>query len=342
MPNAAYPVAGLKMPKRKARKTVSLQVHLLKIVLGLGILIFLVILAGVLAHRYVTRPRPVLSEEKTVSKQLKPLPPPKAPKRKKPRTPAPKPATPAPFEVYPKETEPFIAPLVKPKPHPDKLPKVAIIIDDLGNDEKIAAKFLDLDTILTFSLVPHSPFSKQIAHKAKASGFDIMLHLPMEPNEYPRIKPGPGTLLASMTPDELLYQLKKNLDDIPYIRGVNNHMGSKMTALDAQMNQIFTIIKKRNLYFIDSRTTTATLGRQSARLMRVPFAERDIFLDHVQTPEFIRKQFKRLVQIAYKQGEAIGIGHPHVLTYRILKETLADLKSKVRFVPASEVVHILG
>jgi len=333
------------MPKRKARKTVSLQVHLLKIVLGLGILIFLVILAGVLTHRYVTRPRPVPSEEKTVLKQPKPLPATsEVPTRKKPRPPAPtpRPTKPAPFEVYPKEEEPHITPLAKPKPHPDKLPKVAIIIDDLGNDEKIAAKFLGLDTILTFSMVPHSPFSKQIARKAKANGFDIMLHLPMEPNEYPRIKPGPGTLLANMTPDELLYQLKKNLDDIPHIRGVNNHMGSKMTALDAQMNQIFTIIKKRGLYFIDSRTTTATLGRQSARLMRVPFAERDIFLDHVQTPEFIRKQFKRLVQIAYKQGEAIGIGHPHILTYRILKETLADLKSKVRFVPASEVVHILG
>lgn len=333
------------MPKRKARKTVSLQVHLLKIVLGLGVLIFLVILAGVLAHRYVTRSRPVLSEEKAVLKQPKPLPPTsKVPKRKKPRTPAPKPkpTKPAPFEVYPKEEEPPIAPLPKPKPQPDQLPKVAIIIDDLGNDEKIAAKFLSLDAVLTFSLVPHSPFRKQIARKAKANGFDVMLHLPMEPNEYPRIKPGPGTLLAGMLPDELLAQLKKNLDSVPLIKGVNNHMGSKMTALDAQMNQIFTILKKRGFFFIDSRTTTATLGRQSARLMRVPFAERDIFLDHVQTPEFIRKQLNRLVQIAYKQGEAIGIGHPHILTYRILKETLADLKSKVRFVPASEVVHILG
>ena len=332
------------MPKRKARKTVSLQVHLLKIVLGLGILIFLVILAGVLTHRYVTRPRPVLSKEKAVLKQAKPLPPPKAPKRKKPRTPAPKPkpTKPAPFEIYPKEEEPLFTPLIKPKPQPDQLPKVAIIIDDLGNNEKIAAKFLSLDAVLTFSMVPHSPFSKQIARKAKANGVDIMLHLPMEPYEYPRIKPGPGTLLVSMTPDELLAQLKKNLDDIPHIKGVNNHMGSKMTALDAQMNQIFTIIKKRNLYFIDSRTTKETLGRQSARLLRVPFAERDIFLDHVQTPEFIRKQINRLVQMAYKQGEAVGIGHPHILTYRILKETLADLKSKVRFVPASEVVHILG
>jgi len=333
------------MPKRKARKNVSLQVHLLKIVLGLGLLLFLVILAGVLAHRYVTRPRPVVSDEKAGLKQPKPpLPAPKVPKRKKPPAPAPKPkpAKLSPFEIYPKEEAPPITPLAKPKPQPDQLPKVAIIIDDLGNDQKIAAKFLSLDTLLTFSLVPHSPYSKQIARKAKANGFDIMLHLPMEPNEYPRIRPGPGTLLASMTPDELLDQLKKNLDDIPHLKGVNNHMGSKMTTLDAQMNQIFTIIKKRGLYFIDSRTTKETLGRQSARLLRVPFAERDIFLDHVQTPEFIRKQIKRLVKIAYNQGEAVGIGHPHILTYRILKETLAELKSKVRIVPASEVVHILG
>ena len=321
------------MPKRKQRQDTPIQIHLIKIIFGLALLIFLVVLAGVLAHRYISHPKPTLTEEKIRPLKERPA---------KPGVVTPKVRKKPPFEIFPKEEEP--TPVLPPEPKVPlkKLPKVAIIIDDLGNDEKIAEKFMSLDAPLTFSIVPLSPHTKRIAIKAHAKGFEVMLHLPMEPNEYPRVNPGPGTLLTSMTPDELINQLKKNIDDVPNIKGVNNHMGSKMTAVDAQMNQIFTILKKQGLFFIDSRTTTETLGRQSARLLRVPFAERDIFLDHIQTSEFIRRQIKQLIKIAYHQGQAIGIGHPHPITYKVLQEVLKELKAKVRLVHASEVVNLAG
>ena len=169
-----------------------------------------------------------------------------------------------------------------------------------------------------------------------------MLHLPMEPMEYPRVDPGPGALLTSMSPDELIAQLTKNLDTLPSARGVNNHMGSKMTTMSNQMYQIFSILKKRNLFFIDSRTTAESLSRPSARLLKIPFAQRDIFLDHVQNADFIRKQLKKLVRIAIRHGTAIGIGHPHPITIDVLQEELPKLKNKVELVPASAVVHVIG
>jgi polysaccharide deacetylase 2 family uncharacterized protein YibQ len=228
---------------------------------------------------------------------------------------------------------------LKPPTPVKQLPLVAIIIDDLGYDKKIALKLSKLNARLTFSILPFSPFQKSIARLSREKGFGIMLHLPMEPLEYPNIDPGPGTLLTSMTPDQLTRQLEKDLDAVPYIRGVNNHMGSKMTAESGQMYQIFSILKKRGLYFVDSRTTAETLCIPSARLFQIPFAQRDIFLDHRVEVEFIRKQLKELVRIAQRNGYAVGIGHPHSLTYQVLHEMLPDLRKKIRLVPASEIVH---
>jgi hypothetical protein len=254
------------------------------------------------------------------------------------------------FEIYPKEKPAPRQPLAKkdipaaiPKPTPGKaLPSVALIIDDLGYDKKIAQKFAQLDVALTFSILPHSPFQQRIAQLARSRGLEIMIHMPMEPAEYPQVNPGPGTLLTSMSPDELISQLDQNLDTLPGVAGINNHMGSRLTAESTQMYQIFSILKKRGLFFIDSRTTAESLCEPSARLFQVPFARRDVFIDHYLKADFIRSQIKELIRIAKKNGEAVGIMHPHSTTLKILQEMLPDLKGQVHLVPASKVVHPLG
>ena len=181
-----------------------------------------------------------------------------------------------------------------------------------------------------------------ILNTARRKGVETMLHLPMEPKEYPKADPGPGALLTTMAPDELIDQLNKNLDALPTVKGVNNHMGSKMTALSAQMYQIFSVLKKRNLYFIDSRTSADSLCRPSARLLRIRFGQRDVFIDHKQDIKTVRGQIKKLIRIALIHGEAIGIGHPYSVTYKVLRNELSTLKHKVQLVPASKVVHLVG
>jgi polysaccharide deacetylase 2 family uncharacterized protein YibQ len=199
---------------------------------------------------------------------------------------------------------------------------------------------LALDKRITLSVLPHSPLQRYIADAAHQRGMEMMLHLPMEPVEYPKIQPGPGTLLLSMTTDQMIRQLEEDLDAVPFISGVNNHMGSKMTAMSTRMYQIFTILKKRELYFIDSRTTKETLCRPSARLLKIRFAERDVFLDNVRDSTAIRNQLKELVKIAGEKGEAVGIGHPYRATYTVLNEQLPYLSSVATLVPASQIVHM--
>jgi len=312
--------------RRKSRKKKLFQSSLAKVLAGVSILVFLVVTAGLLTHFLVTPEKP--------SKPVSPVKSVPATQQTIAKSPT--------FEIYPSKKIPSVKKPVKSATPAKHRPLVAIIIDDLGYDKKIAIKFSKLNAVLTFSILPHSPFQKTIAHLSRKKGFDIMLHLPMEPVEYPDVNPGPGTLLTSMTPDQLTRQLENDLDAVPFIKGVNNHMGSKMTAASSQMYQIFTILKKRGLYFVDSRTTVETLCKPSARLFQIPFAQRDVFLDHVATVEFIRKQLNELVRIAQHNGYAVGIGHPHSLTYQVLREMLPELQKKVRLVPASEIVDLVG
>jgi polysaccharide deacetylase 2 family uncharacterized protein YibQ len=319
-------VTRKKKVRRKSRKNKLFHSSLVKIFTGLAILVLLVAIAGLLTHLLINPEKPSKS-----ASPAKSVPTVKQPIAKSPT-----------FEIYPsKEIPPVKKPVKSPAPQ-KQLPLVAIIIDDLGYDKKIARKFSNLNAMLTFSILPHSPFQKSIARLSRDKGLGIMLHLPMEPVEYPDVNPGPGTLLTSMTPDQLTHQLEKDLDAVPFIRGVNNHMGSRMTADSSQMYQIFSILKKRGLYFVDSRTTVETLCKPSARLFQIPFAQRDVFLDHRVEVEFIRKQLKELVRIAQRNGYAVGIGHPHSLTYQVLHEMLPDLQKKIRLVPASEIVHPVG
>jgi polysaccharide deacetylase 2 family uncharacterized protein YibQ len=203
----------------------------------------------------------------------------------------------------------------------------------------MARKFLQLDTNLTASILPHSPFADDVRDIVRRQGGEAMLHLPMEPDEYPTVSPGPDALLRDMTPDDLIAQLERNLDALPEAKGVNNHMGSRLTRESAQMRQVFSVLKRRGLYFVDSRTTPDTVGRSTARLFKVPFAERDVFIDHYPERDFIRGQIKKLIKRAARQGQAVGIGHPHPSTYEVLKQMLPELKKKARLVPASQVVH---
>ncbi len=220
-----------------------------------------------------------------------------------------------------------------------KLPKVSLILDDVGYDKRLALDFLSLDASITVSIFPFSPYKKKIASIAHKKGRDVMLHLPMEPLEYPKVDPGKGVLLTSMDMDTLLAQLEANLDEIPYIVGVNNHMGSKFTADPERMEYVFARLKERDLFFVDSRTTTRTCARRVARNVKLKFAERQVFLDHFEDASFIRAQIKQLASIARSRGSAIGIIHPHRLTYLILKAELSNLKKEVEIVPVSQLVN---
>ncbi len=334
--------------KKSSRpKKPPMAFHLKRGVAGLVVLIALVLILGLLVNQALKknqRPKGPVSVAAIPQASKHPIFPP-AETQPLGYPPA---ETRPPFEIFPPVEPPVepSAPLVhhevRPPYPPEKLPRVAIIIDDIGYDAQIAEKFIGLKAAITLSILPHSPHQREIIRMAREKGLDMMLHLPMEPLEYPAVNPGPGALLSTMTPDVLIRQLNDDLDAVPYIKGVNNHMGSRMTASSDQMNQILSGIKKRALFFIDSRTTIDSQARSSARLFQVPFAERDVFLDNIQEPDAIRRQLRLLLQKAASRGQALAIGHPHNMTLQILKEELPEIQKKVLIVPASSLVRPVG
>jgi hypothetical protein len=352
--------ARRRTPRRKAPQRPLLKA------LAAAALVAAVVLAAVVVVRWLPgpEPRPALTESRpaAAAKQA-----PAPSKKVVPEPSAPKPAgrragveTPGashapPYEVFPEKPPSAKTPLADsdalqaslppspPEPPPLKKPaRVAIIVDDLGYDRHLAEKLINLNASLTVSILPHSPHQEAIARLAHDRGLEVMLHLPMEPVEYPEVNPGPGVLLAAMSPDELLRVLEEDLAAVPHIKGVNNHMGSKLTARSEQIYQVFSVLKRHGLFFIDSRTTTESVCRSSARLFQIPFTQRDVFLDHIHDEAFIRKQIRELVRIALLKGEAVGIAHPHPMTYTVLKEELPALHRQVEIVPASRLVRIIG
>ncbi|MDY6950698.1 MAG: divergent polysaccharide deacetylase family protein [Thermodesulfobacteriota bacterium] len=221
---------------------------------------------------------------------------------------------------------------------PVGLPQIAIIIDDFGYDKETALKFLELDGVFTFSVLPHSPFQSEIASAIHETGRDVLLHLPMEPLDYPVVNPGKGALTSAMGSKELLDQLRDDLAAVPFIVGVNNHMGSKLTQDVEKMRQIFQVLKNEDLFFIDSLTSPLSTCKDAAKGLDLKFACRQVFLDHVQEPDAIRFQIKRLVTMAKTRGRAIGIGHPYAITWKILKEQLPAIREQVDLVPVSKIV----
>ncbi|GAA3974421.1 divergent polysaccharide deacetylase family protein [Allohahella marinimesophila] len=206
------------------------------------------------------------------------------------------------------------------------LPAIAIIIDDMGHDNGNGREVIALDAPLTLAFLPHRAATGRHAAEAHRQGKEIMLHMPMQ-NIY-SMALGEGALTEDMSDLQIKATLQNALDDIPFVSGVNNHMGSLLTQDRRAMSAVMTIIQQARippLYFIDSRTTAQTVALNTALDHDIPAMKRDVFLDHVVEREEIRFQFKRLISLARKNGTAIAIGHPYRETIDVLREELALL-----------------
>lgn len=220
--------------------------------------------------------------------------------------------------------------------------RIAIIIDDLGMGGRVTKELLAIDRPLNFSILPFLPHSKDTAIEAKKRGFLVMLHLPMEPKGYPaRDKdPGKGTILIDTPRREIAKIIAQNLSNIPYVQGVNNHTGSRLTEDKEMMALILKELKKRNLFFVDSKTSDESVAYKEARRLGLRCGERDVFLDNEINLDYIKGQIRLLARMALKEGQAIGIGHAHSLTARAIKETIPELENQgIEFVLVSELLE---
>lgn len=214
-----------------------------------------------------------------------------------------------------------------------KKAQIAIIIDDIGNKRADSDAF-SLPKKVTFSILPHTPFSTEFSTYSFQQGREVMLHMPMESLHGEAL--GNGGLLASMYPKEVEKKLLLALKSVPHATGVNNHMGSKLTQITLQMNAVMQVLNNNNLYFIDSRTTKFTKAYIIAQQHGVASAKRHVFLDHYANEAFLEKQFEQLVLKARRNGSVIGIAHPYKISISFLQRKLANLPDDIELITVSE------
>jgi len=215
--------------------------------------------------------------------------------------------------------------------------KIVLVIDDLGVVQKNTREVIAMQAPLTLSFLPYASKVADFANLAKQKGHELMIHLPMEPKG--DSDPGPAALMRSQTEKQQAEVLNKNFSRFSGYVAVNNHMGSAYTEDAVAVGRLLDIIKEKQLMVLDSRTTQSSMLAKLAKSKNIPHATRDVFIDNTPNVAYIHNQLRKLENYAYKNGYAIGIGHPYNETIIALKQWLPGLKDKgISIIPFSEMV----
>ncbi|QIZ82947.1 divergent polysaccharide deacetylase family protein [Bermanella marisrubri] len=202
--------------------------------------------------------------------------------------------------------------------------QLAIIIDDIGNSWQKGLDAIALPGNITFAVMPHRKHSIQLAERAGRLGKEVMLHAPMATMNNREL--GAGALHENLGEKLFKLRLRFAIDNIPYVRGINNHMGSRLTTSTNAMGWVMDVLKEKQLFFVDSRTHANSIAFEQAQQYGLASAKRDVFLDHERTLDAVHRQFKLAVTIAKEYGNAIAIGHPHNVTLRYLEHVIPQLE----------------
>lgn len=263
------------------------------------------------------------------------------------RRPATSPPAPPPAVVKPMPAKPPAVPMPTPTPAveaPRPLPKsggaVAVIVDDMGTRVQEARQLLAIGVPLTLAVIPGLPQARQVAEYAHSHGGEVIIHLPMEPKDYPQRPLEANGLLMAHADDEVIRRVKGYFQAIPHAVGANNHMGSRFTEDRARMALVLGVLRDRRVFFVDSLTSDHSVGYHLARELGVRTVRRNVFLDNVQDVPAVIRQLQEVADIARRQGSAVAICHPHPVTMSALARHLPVMQAAgTRFVPVSTLVH---
>ncbi len=215
--------------------------------------------------------------------------------------------------------------------------RVALVIDDLGRSLEELDELRHLGVPITYAVLPFEVQTPEVVAALRRRHEEILCHLPMEPRSGGN--PGPGALREGMTPEELRRSTLAAIAAVPGAVGVNNHMGSALSADEGSMATILAVLSARGLYFLDSRTSAQSVGFRVATHLGVPAAERQVFLDDDPKPEAVSAEFQRLLDLARTRGAAIAIGHPHAATLATLAAEVPRAQAQgYRFVAVSALL----
>lgn len=224
----------------------------------------------------------------------------------------------------------------KPKPAAAVKGRIAIVLDDWGYNLNNVALVKEIPYPLTIAVLPGLPYSSAVSEALHKEGFEIILHLPMEPREKYRLEH--DTIMTGMDEARMKGIFEKSLASVPCARGVSNHMGSRATEDNKTMTVVCDELRERGLYFLDSLVTSGSVGFTLSRRAGIPAARRDIFLDNMQDPAYIASQMRKLQKKAALYGSAVGIGHDRKTTLKTLRQEMPRMEQEgYRFVFVSEL-----
>ena len=210
----------------------------------------------------------------------------------------------------------------------DPVPRIAIIIDDLGYALAAGERAVNLPGPVAFAILPATPRARHLAEAAHANGKEVLLHLPLQ-SANRQESDEPGGLLLDMTRDQFAETFESGFESIPHVIGVNSHRGSLLTRHPGHMAWLMEEIQRHgDLFFVDSYTTHESVALKLAREVGVPAVKRDVFLDPDQAPGTIEREFARLKKLARQRGFAVGIGHPYPQTLAMLEHELPKLEDQ--------------
>ncbi|MFN2237922.1 MAG: divergent polysaccharide deacetylase family protein [Thermoanaerobaculia bacterium] len=248
-------------------------------------------------------------------------------------------------EVSATPPEPTEADIITPAPEPARpqpaVPReagrIVLILDDVGYDPAATERAAALPATINFAVIPGTPHAKRSAEFLAARGFEILCHLPMEPVGYPKVSPGSGAILLSLSDEEIRRRTTALFRQVPHAIGVNNHMGSAATADARVMKNVLEAVRDEGVFFIDSRTSGRSVGHRMAVDLGIPTAGRDVFLDDDASIEAIRAQVQRLAKLASaNDGVTVAIGHLYPSTLQVLSEEIPKLRAAgYSFLPVS-------
>ncbi|SDJ90533.1 MULTISPECIES: divergent polysaccharide deacetylase family protein [unclassified Paenibacillus] len=220
--------------------------------------------------------------------------------------------------------------------------RMAIIIDDAGNDMKGTSEILATPVKLTLAVMPFLPTTKKDAIAAHEKGMDVIVHMPMEPKKGRPEWLGPGAITTNLTDEEVRDRVEKAIDEVPYAVGMNNHMGSKITSDKRIMSIVLDVCQERGLFFVDSRTNFRSVVGELAITKNMPPVGNDIFLDDHNSKQQIRKQMDLAAQRALDKDVCVVIGHvghTGLNTSAVVHESVSRLKGQIEFVGISDLVR---
>lgn len=216
--------------------------------------------------------------------------------------------------------------------------RVAIVVDDLGRSLDDVERLLGLGVPMTFAVLPFESRTPEVLARLRAAGAEILCHLPLEGRA--GADPGPGAILEEHSARRVAHRAQEAIDAVPGAAGLNNHMGSVVTADREAMRALLAVVAERRLFFLDSRTSAESVAYELAREAGVPTARRDVFLDSAREPAAVRAELARLLAVARENGAAIGIGHPHEVTLAALEEWIPRaVAAGYEFVPVSYLLE---